>query len=150
MGTWRRGDEDGFCFGPSTPCSVQVLRLVPHIPRPMAPVINRRGLGKVQVQGTPGLAGTGAVNLWPLRAFSASGDVFPGLTETGSSRSGRSGRLAGSTMPPNGLDLEPVDPSGNPSKMSWMQPRAGEHALAQGQADPMPYRDIAAEGQMPD
>lgn len=95
METWRRGDEDGFCFGPSTPCSVQVLRLVPHIPRPMAPVINRRGLGKiqvqVQVQGTPGLAGTGAVNLWPFvpSCLLCLGRSFSGLTQTGSSRSGR-------------------------------------------------------------
>lgn len=50
------------------------LRPEPHIPRPMAPVINRRGLGKVRVvQGTPGLAGTGAVKLWtflPREMFS--------------------------------------------------------------------------------
>lgn len=56
----------------------QVLRLVPHIPRPMAPVINRRGLGKVQ--GTPGLAGNGAVNC----GLRTSGDVSPSLTEIGS------------------------------------------------------------------
>lgn len=109
------------------PHVLAVLRVVPHIPRPMAPVINRRGLGKVQ--GAPSLAGLGA-------AFYL-GRCFQGLTEMGST-----GPQAAWTM--NLWTRREIREDVS------MRPRAGRHMLWSSPSCSLPNRDIAAESEMPD